>query len=286
MKKVLAAALLCAVSSFAAWDLFPVKEAGKGEAKLGVQYNINDPLKEFSSLGINLGARYSVIEGLEIAILLNKAPGGFVVMRSVPDAPAITIPTVPGMPAVPAVPTAGSVGKDAKGLNQPIIGLRYWLPMGLGIFADVGLPLGSENLVSKEPDLDLSAGVQYSTKFNEQLSIGSEISFNKTFSDPSTGADLGVAVEVDYSLGGITPWVSVDFAKGIIAGEDIKSPLPGVPDIKQDPAPAGIGLALGVIYDISESLYVDASVWLGVAGDRYDVGAMPITISADVGFNF
>jgi len=236
MRKVLAAALICAVSSaFASWDMFPIKDAGKGEAKLGVQYNI--PGEDISNLGLNLGIRYSIIEGLEAALMLGGP--GYVLTSSAPDiAPGVEAP-------------------KATGLNQPVIGLRYWLPMGLGIFADVALPFGSEKIVGSDPDVGLNAGLQYSTKFNEQLSLGSEIHTNKDL-------DLGIAAELDYSLGSITSWVAVDMG--------LSKPL-------------GVGLAVGVIYDISETLYVDASFWIGLAGDAYKDNK-PKSISADVGINF
>jgi len=259
MKKVLAVALICAASSaFASWDLFPVKEAGKGEAKLGVQYTI--PAEKTSYLGLNLGARYSIIEGLEAAVLLKGDKGGFVL-------------------------TSDYDGNDLKqtGLDKPIIGVRYWLPLGLGIFADVALPFGGEKIVGKEPDVGLNAGLQYSTKINEQLSIGSEAAVTKVFSDPSSGLNLGIAAEVDYSLGSITPWLSVDFAKGIIKSDDIE--VAGIVIQKGEAAPMGIGLSVGVTYDISEKLYVDAGFWIGLAGDAYK-NYSPKTINANVGLNF
>jgi len=270
MKKVLAAALICAVSSFAAWDYFPVKEAGKGEAKLGVQYDM--PAEKTSSLGINLAARYTVIEGLEVALLLNRGNGGFVVMKDAPDAPSIpSIPVVPGVP-VPAIPTAAAgAGKDAKGLNQPVIGVRYWLPLGLGFFADVALPFGSEKLVTKEPALGLDAGAQYSIKLNEQLAIGSQAGVSLGFGDFDIG--LGIAVEVDYSLGAITPWLAIDFGTGLTKGD------------KQESSPADIGVEVGFGYNISDALYANAYVHLGVAGDA-NKDNTPITIGANVGTNF
>jgi len=65
MKKVLASALLCAVSSFAAWDYFPVIEDGKGEAKIAYYEsrqgasNTSNGLSEFK-------VRYSPLQNLEL----------------------------------------------------------------------------------------------------------------------------------------------------------------------------------------------------------------------------
>jgi hypothetical protein len=65
MKKVLAAALLCSVYAFAAWDKFPVIEDGKGEVKLGFeQSRQGDDIEPFNFNGFKI--RYSPLAGLEL----------------------------------------------------------------------------------------------------------------------------------------------------------------------------------------------------------------------------
>jgi len=266
MKKVLALALICAVSSFAAWDLFPLKEVGKGEAKLGLEYDI--PAEKTSYLGINLGARYSVIEGLEVALMFNNAPGGYVVKSNEPE-PVASVVEIP----------------DKTGLNQPILGVRYWMPLGIGVFADLTLPFGSKDLVGDKPNLALSIGGQYSTKFNEDLSLGSEVSFNKEFYD-TLGVILGIAVELDYSLGSITPYFAVDISTEIIAGSEVDVPRQGAGAKREaEPTPTDVGISIGATYDISESLYAAAGLRIGISGDA-NRDYRPITINVDVGYNF
>ena len=85
MKKVLAAALICAASSFAAWDYFPVIEYGKGEAKLSVsqsrqgnygggdsdfkiRYSPVENLELLSQIGYTFGARYQIIPVLSAGV--------------------------------------------------------------------------------------------------------------------------------------------------------------------------------------------------------------------------
>jgi len=87
MKKVLTAALICAASSFAAWDYFPVIEYGKGEAKVsftqGRQGNSSAPGEEhdfkiryspiqnlelLSKLGYTFGARYQFVKVLSAGV--------------------------------------------------------------------------------------------------------------------------------------------------------------------------------------------------------------------------
>jgi hypothetical protein len=86
MKKVLVAALICATSTFAAWDYFPVIEYGKGEAKIGstqgregydehwadtdlkIRYSPVERLELMSRLGYIFGARYQFIPILSAGV--------------------------------------------------------------------------------------------------------------------------------------------------------------------------------------------------------------------------
>ncbi len=64
MKKVLAAALICTASSFAAWDYFPVIEHGKGEAKIG--YSAYRQGSSGSGGLYEFKSRYSPVANLEL----------------------------------------------------------------------------------------------------------------------------------------------------------------------------------------------------------------------------
>jgi hypothetical protein len=63
MKKVLVAALLCTVSTFAAWDKFPVIEDGKGEVKIGFEQSRQSGETDG---GQTFKIRYSPLAGLEL----------------------------------------------------------------------------------------------------------------------------------------------------------------------------------------------------------------------------
>jgi len=257
MKKVLAAALFCAVSSFATWDLFPAQDAGKGEAKLGFAYGL--PAEKMSGMALNLGARYSIIEGLEAGLMLNKDDGGFVLSCSFDSE---------------SCEDAG-IGKNT-GLNQPIIGVRYWLPMGLGIAVDVTLPFGGKDLVGDDPQLGLDAGVQFSTKINDQLSIGSEAILNiinNSGKDYSAGMNLNLAVEADYSIGSSTPFLGIDLQQGLTKGD------------KAEADKLTLGLSVGYTHDISESMYAQVGYWMGLVGDAYKDYA-PKTVTIYYGIKF
>jgi len=252
MKKVLAATLICAVSSFATWDLFPAQDAGKGEAKVGFGYLM--PADKMSNMGLGLGARYSIIEGLEASVIAEYALTCSLDGESCEDV---------------------GIGK-LTGLAQPIVGIRYWLPFGLGIAADVIIPAGSKDLVGDEPQLGLDAGLQYSMKINDQLSFGSEAIvniLNKETKDFSNGMNLNLAVEVDYSLGAVTPWLGVDLQQGLSKGD------------KAEADKLTLGFSVGVTYDISDAMYAQVDYWMGIVGDAYK-DYSPKAITATYGIKF
>ena len=256
MKKVLAVALLSAASAFATWDYFPIKPAGNGEFKAGVEYLTWD---KWSNLGINAGARFSVIDGLEIAAMFNFP------MSSSYD------------------------GKSCEGddcppsLSQPIIGLRYWLPAGIGIALDVDLPFqGKAEGGNDDANLTFTPAVQYSTNLTEELSLGSQVSFSIPLENGNKitpEMELGIGVELDYSLGLVTPFVGVD-----VAMELTKEKYDG----KEDPngkTATGIIPKVGAIFTFNEMFGADVGVAFGI-GEDYFGEKTPILINANFSLNF
>ncbi|MDR1811390.1 MAG: transporter [Candidatus Fibromonas sp.] len=264
MKKVLAAALLCTVSAFATWDYFPVKEAGKGESKVGVEYGMAGDVSKF---GINAKARFSVIEGLEVAALWGGP--GYLLMNDID-------------------------GVDgATGVQQPLVGVRYWLPMGLGFFVDASLPVSGEELEG-ETYLSFKPGVQFSTKLTEELVLGSEagvyigleneVGIVKT----TPGMDLDLGLELDYSIGAVTPYVAVNVLVGLTKTKaKTETTFLGTTTTTTVETDKGLGItpSVGVIYAINETLAADAGVSFGIGEDRFGKD-MPITINANVAVSF
>ncbi|MCL1967696.1 MAG: hypothetical protein FWF67_07410 [Fibromonadales bacterium] len=298
MKKVLAAALMCAVSSFATWDYFPVQAAGKGEAKLGFAYLMNaGAVEKLSIMGVGVDARYSIIDGLEAALFTTfplsasqeidgksescKAEGEFV-----------------------CPPTYGPI----------VVGVRYWLPMGLGIALDVALPMqgdaypfgGEKNSAKYNTHLDFMPAIQFSTNLTPELSLGSQVSLTipgKTKDENDVeytdGMDLGIGVEFDYAIGSITPYVGVDIALGMTKA---KAEANGVKNEAEETAKAAIDVGLGATFDINENMAADVGVVLGFGG-RYEheevtydsmgiptgtekKSVMPVTIQAHFSYKF
>jgi hypothetical protein len=260
MKKVLAVALLSAASAFATWDYFPIKPAGNGEVKAGVDYSMLD---KWSGLGINAGARFSVIDGLEIAALFN-----FPMTES----------------------TDGHSCKDYKSdcpptMTAPVIGLRYWLPTGIGVALDVALPFQGKAAEGgdKGASLTFTPAVQYSTNFTEELSLGSQVSFSIPLENGdkrTPSMELGVGAELDYSLGLVTPYVGIDVA--------MKLSDPKYDGKKIDGAKKGTGIepGLGAIFAFNETFGADVGVTLSFGEDYYGTDKTKTTIEANFSLNF
>ena len=68
-KRIILACALAAVSSFAAWDLFPVLENHMGQARLGATYQTHEyEDRDYQIIKLNAGVRYTVIQDLELAL--------------------------------------------------------------------------------------------------------------------------------------------------------------------------------------------------------------------------
>ncbi len=278
MKKLsVVAVAVCAFvgSAFAAWDYFPPKEAGKGQARLNFEYGIEDKI---SNIGIAVKGRYSIIEGLEAALSLP------IPLSSSYD---------------------GTSAEGYAGLSIPAIGVRYWLPMGLGFYLDFGLPVDTRydkddlSKVGYEPTMSLGVGAQFSTKFTEELSLGSQLGLNVPFAGSDSkyadGMGLVIGAELDYSVGSLTPFLGAEASLGLTKpkfdGEEI-------PNSEADPF--GIDVWVGAAYSINDMFGVDLSAKFGFS-DKYKTlptfdpvtfaviegeSYIPITIGFNFDFNF
>jgi hypothetical protein len=234
-KLVLAVAVVCLAvsSSFASWSYFPPKDAGSGEVKLGLGFGM--PASKTITLGLDLGASYTIIDGLEASAIIP-----FPLMSSFD----------------------GNSMDGYAGLGDPIIGVRYWLPMGLGFFVDATIPVDTDDFV-------LGAGVQYSTNFTSELSLGSEVGLIIPFAD-DIYMDMAIGLELEYSLGTIAPYLGTEMTF------DITKPEGKDTDFVVD-------LWVGAAFDINEMFSASADVTFGVAGHGDNT---PITIGASFSFNF
>ncbi|MCQ2097059.1 MAG: hypothetical protein MJY87_03830 [Fibrobacter sp.] len=175
MIKNVAVAAVCAVSaSFASWDLFPVQEAGKGEARITY---VNTWLDEGGYGTFSVGVRYSVIKNLELALTLPYQPYEF--------------------------DGDGNFYSFADGIGNLTAMAKYqFLPKFSG-FLDVVFPVGNETLVGDDEHFRFRFGTQYSqmfgiVNFGSGLSLGIETYGNDKITPPwSLNADAEADFLVD-----------------------------------------------------------------------------------------
>jgi len=180
MKKVLTAALICAASSFAAWDYFPVIEYGKGEAKINFEQSRQG---DDNGGGFGFKTRYSPLANLELtSVYEGDGVGNYVI-----GARYQVIPVLSG-------------GVD---VGFPIGG--YLRLQGYG-GADVAI-------------WSFTPNVQFSMPLSEALVLGSNAQLSIYTEDSDTkakpGMDLSAGAEADFTIGKSLIWLSFTLNTGL-----------------------------------------------------------------------
>ena len=249
LKKIALATALLATASFATWDKFPVLEANKGQAEAGATYTMAG---DFSSLGMFVQGRYTVIPNLELGL------------------------------SVPFVLFSDYDGVDGPdGLENIPVMVRYQFMPTMNAFVDLIIPLGDEELA--DDGFGVHFGVQYSQPFGSVV-LGTEAGFElHTQGDDeySDSYDLNLGAEVRIPMGMVTPYVGLDLDM-----------LIGEPTIDGDEIPGsdrsgtlGIAPYVGANIGITEMVYADVQARFGIGEDYYGED-MPIWLTAKVGVNF
>lgn len=239
IRKIAIATTLLSLSSFAAWDRFPVLDAGKGQAKVGVAHiSSTDSDATGYDLAMALQGRYTVAPSIEIAALVPYRLGK----------------------------------EDPTGLYRPVLSMRYWMPTGIGLYADASLPLGNDDVTWN--NIGITVGGQLATNLDAAMAVAAEVSYTMEMEKDQIdqGDVLALGGELDYNLGNMTPWVGLDFymmGEGDYAGFETDS----------DNAAT---LSLGSSFTVTPELAVDASVGYGLSGymEKY------LFLEANVAFNF
>lgn len=254
IKKIALAGALAATASFATWDKFPVLEAGKGQAKVGFKYRM--PEDKWSAADLYVGARYAVIQNLELGVVLDYR------LFTHYD------------------------GEDAKsdGLDNLPIMVRYQFMPTMNAFLDVTLPIGADEVVGEDGEIGFHAGVQFSQNFG-MISLGTEAGLAlETAGDDKTTPPwkLNIGAEADFALGGpVTPYVGLDLimelGKYTYDGDNVGEGHTG--DL-------GIFPYVGVGYSINQMISLDASVSLGLGNEHLVGDDMDLTIDVNAKFNF
>ena len=250
-KRIILACALATVSSFATWDLFPVLENHKGQAGLGATYHTyeyNDV--DYRYLDLHAGARYTVIQDLELAL---------------------------------SIPYRAFVYIDDKNVENNEFGnllfsTRYQFIPVMNVFADIYIPITHMD----EDIWGLDVGLQFSRRISQLINFGSQLGaslrteydFSDGFFDVYGSACLRFAVTPQF-----TPYfgTSINFSLGGFSDEGYEYSHGG--------GNLYLGPYVGAIYDFNNTVSVDAWGRIG----RYvneDNATLFITTGLSVLFNF
>ncbi len=261
-KKIALATALVASASFATWDYFPVQEAGKGTAEAGLYYDTDD---DWSQAGIKVGARYSVIQNLEISL----QGWGFQFWGET---------------------DCKGCANGGGGLRDLTIGARYQILPIVSAFVDVNLPIGSDDYDgpgTTRPTSDEVAiylGGQFAQSLAEGLMLGAEAGFDWGFEHDNyeRGLEIHMGAEVDYTIKniGLTPYIGLQFKLQLT--EDTREDDAGHEWGADDSGDTQINLWLGASYAINQMISVKAQ--LNIRSGDMDGDATGLYVAAD--FNF
>ena len=223
LKRIILACALAAVSSFATWDLFPVLENHKGQVKLGSTMSYRE-YKDTTlyALTLRAGARYTVIQDLELAL----------------DLPYRALTYIDGENA------------DIDGFGNLHFSTRYQFIPVMNVFVDIYAPVWHID----EGSWNIDVGLQFSRQIDQLLSFGSQLGagftiphdFDYAFIDVYGSACIRFAVTPQF-----TPYFgpSFDFYLGQYSNE------------KHHYSHVGgnlyLGPYVGAIYDFNDFVSID-----------------------------
>jgi len=192
MKKALVAVLICVVSTFAAWDYFPVIGEDKGEAKIAyyegrrgytntswgpefkIRYSPMANLELLSKLGYTFGARYQIMPnvsaGLDVGLPIPNPEWSFTpnVQFSMPLANALEL----GSNAELTIPTENSQTERTDFMSFKI-GAEVDLTMGQNIaWAKLDLSSGFGENSDKAKASDSGRGLKISPAIGYTANVG------------------------------------------------------------------------------------------------------------------
>jgi hypothetical protein len=214
MKKVLAVALFCAASTFAAWDYFPVIGEDKGEAKIActqsrqgggpgrgpdcgdfkIRYSPMANLELMSKVGYVLGARYQIIPtisaGLDIGFPIPGTEWSFT-----PNA-QFSMP----LTEVLELGTNGEVTihtEDDSGLDLSA-GVELDLTVGKNIVW-IGCDFNRQNLDNKDGGLEIMPMLGYvATAGNLSLGTNVGMQFGKDAGHEKHNTLIGLDASIKF----------------------------------------------------------------------------------------
>ena len=192
-KKIALASAIAASAAFATWDYYPVLEAGKGSAEAGLYYDWDH---DWSQAGAKIGARYSMIQGLELSL----QSWGYQFWGET---------------------DCDGCANGGDGLRDLIIGARYEIAPMITAFLDLNLPIGNddnEHGATTPPshhEIFIYAGAQFSAPINDVpgMKFGTEAGIDWGFEhhNEERGLDIHLSGELAYTVPdvGVTPFVGL-----------------------------------------------------------------------------
>ena len=219
LKKIALVAALAATASFATWNYFPVQEAGKGQAEIGVTDKMQDKANQ---LALFAQARYTIIQNFELGV---KVP--FVIFTHWD----VRYQFMPIMNAFLDV-TLPTCSEDLCGKDDPFgfhFGVQYSQNFGLVNFgSELGLKLETAGDDKTTPPWDLNIGLEADFAVSQMFTpyVGADIDIligKYTFDGDNYGkshtGDLGIAPFLGLNIA-INPMFYVDLSAKFGIGDD------------------------------------------------------------------
>lgn len=183
-KKIALAAALAVSASFATWDYYPVKDAGKASVKAGLYYDADD---DWSQAGLKIGARFTVIKGLEISL----QNFGYQFWGET---------------------DCSGCANGGNGITDMTLGVRYeFAPMLTG-FVDLNLPIGSDDYdgagttTPSNDEFSIYLGAQFSLPTGVkgfEFGVEGGAFWGFEHDNHERGLDLHVGAEARYEIPGV-----------------------------------------------------------------------------------
>lgn len=192
-KKFAIALAMATTASFATWDYYPVHDAGKASFKGGLYYDADD---DWSQAGIKIGARFSVIKGLEISM----QNFGYQFWGET---------------------DCHGCANGGDGLTDMTLGARYEVAPMVTMFIDFNLPIGQDHwdgagtTTPSSDEFSIYLGAQFSLPTGVKgLDFGVEGGLFWGFESDNheRGLDLHAGVEARYEIPtvkGLAPYVGL-----------------------------------------------------------------------------
>ncbi|MDY6388171.1 MAG: hypothetical protein SPL21_11915 [Fibrobacter sp.] len=268
-KKIALVAAMAASASFATYNFFPVKDAGKGQVEVGAQYGWTD---NSSNMEIIAGAEYSVIQNLALSL----TGLGYQLWDDPDDCGEDGHPDCP----------------DNDGFKAMTIGARYQFMPVLIAAVDVNLPLTSKDVTGDYDPFGLYGAIQFTKEFVPNLWFGSEAGLSYKFEDEKKTEGLGLTVqaELDYTLAniGLTPWIGGEMFMRIsdVEEEWFDDARGGKYTHEYGSGDKMFLLWIGAGYDINPMFTVKANFIMKFADEKESLGGDWKGVNAKLAINF